>query len=425
MSTAGLQLLSAYLTPNDIPTKYKQHPLPPAEYFVGDEHQVFKYIVHHINSHGVRPTVDIVQHKTGMVLPPPEAAQFSHLHQEVTFRYQRMTVTKGMLEAEKLIKDDGVNPVEAIRMLQSHVSRAVRSLQNVASANEMIPQYMQYLHQLKVGAIPLMQSPYGSFNQFNHGAQQGDLISLVAPSGHGKSTIMLYLADWFYTTFGAHTLFASGEMSTYEIMSRLIAIKTKTPADIITSGLLSTAKQKNIEAEFKDLNDYVTIVDSQLSSTVEDVAVVCQQVQPNILFVDGAYLLKLGDPHFKGWERVKEVAESLKRDIAMQQELPVVASWQLTTEGSKAAKKGQVAGTESIGGSVAISQVSSIVIEQTVTNHITEDGDDVEVLRMTNTKNRNGKAGATWLTSFDYKLMDFAEISGVTVPPPPPEKKHG
>ena len=105
--------------------------------------------------------------------------------------------------------------------------------------------------------------------------------------------------------------------------------------------------------------------------------------------------------------------------------MPVFASWQLTTEGSKLAKKGQVAGTEAIGGSVAISQVSSIVIEQIVTDHLTEEGDEIPVLRMTNTKNRNGKAGATWLTAFDYDFMNFGEITGVTPMLPAPNSKNG
>lgn len=425
MATAGLRLLSAYLNPDDIPAKFKKQPLPPQQYFIGDEADVYNYIVQHVNAHGVRPTSEIVQNKTGMILPPPDAVQFSHLHQEVTYRHQRMTVTKGMLETEKLIKDDSIPPAEAITMLQTYISQAVRSFRNVAAANEAIPEYLEYLHKLKVGAIPLMQSPYLSFNKFNHGAQQGDLISLVAPSGHGKSTTMLYLADWFYREFGAHSLFASGEMSTFEIMSRLIAIRTKTPADIITSGLISSAKQSQIEKEFAGLKDYITIIDSQLSSTVEDLTVISQQVKPHILFVDGAYLLKTADSQFKGWERIKEVAESLKRDVAMAQEMPVFASWQLTTEGSKLAKKGQVAGTEAIGGSVAISQVSSIVIEQIVTDHLTEEGDEIPVLRMTNTKNRNGKAGATWLTAFDYDFMNFGEITGVTPMLPAPNSKNG
>ena len=426
MATAGFRLLASYLDHKNIPEKHSNISLLSADYFVGDESGVHKYILWHVNTHGVRPTRGIVQDKTGAVLPEPEGAQYSHYHTEVIKRYQRRTLTAGILAVEAIVKSDELNPAEAMTIMQGYLSRAARSLQHVTAVPDEIPKYLQYMHQLKIGAIPMMASPYPTFNLHSHGAHAGDLISVVAPSGHGKSTTCMYLADWFYNTFGAHALFVSAEMSTYECMSRLIALRTKTPANIITSGLITTNKEKQIVQEFEGMENYITLVDSQLSSTVEEVAVICQQVRPDVLIVDGAYLLGLQDTSFKGWERVKEVAESLKRDIAMAQGLPVVASWQLNTEGSKLAKKGHVAGTDAIGGSVAISQVSSIVIEQVITEHITEDGDEVEVLRMTNTKNRNGKPGATWLTDFNYNGMEFGEISGVTPPPPPKDKKkHG
>ena len=428
MATAGFRLLAAYLDQENIPEKQKKLSLLGADFFVGDELGVHSYVINHVNLHGVKPTAAIVQDKTGVLLPPGEGEQLGHYHTEVVKRFQRRTLTSGILAVESIVKTDSVDPAEAITIMQGYLSKAARSLQHVTAVSEELPHYLEYLHKLKIGAIPLMASPYQTFNQYSHGIHAGDLLSLVAPSGHGKSTTCMFLADWFYNQFGAHSLFVSAEMSVHECMSRLIALRTKTPASILTSGLIPTHIEKQIVEEFAPLDDYITLVDSQLSSTVEEVSVITQQVKPDVLIVDGAYLLGLQDTSFKGWERIKEVAECLKRDVAMAQGIPVVASWQLNTEGSKLAKKGQVAGTEAIGGSVAISQVSSIVIEQAITDHITEEGDEMEVLRMTNTKNRNGKPGATWLTDFNYDAMEFGEISGVTtpvLPPPSKGKKNG
>lgn len=86
------------------------------------------------------------------------------------------------------------------------------------------------------------------------------------------------------------------------------------------------------------------------------ITLLCHQLNPSAIFVDGAYLLKCEEKAGK-YEKIGEVCRELK-ELAMCCTAPVIASWQLNRE----SKKSKAIGIEHIAGADEIGQLSSIVL---------------------------------------------------------------
>jgi replicative DNA helicase len=79
-----------------------------------------------------------------------------------------------------------------------------------------------------------------------------------------------------------------------------------------------------------------------------------QEVSPTVLYVDGAYLLKISGKPKASWEIVKETAEFL-RQLAADLNIPIISTYQFNRKGKK--------GLDGIGGSDAVGQLAAIVIK--------------------------------------------------------------
>jgi len=149
------------------------------------------------------------------------------------------------------------------------------------------------------------------------------------------------------------------------------------------------------------------IVDGNLTATVKDVILLARQLRPDVVYVDGAYLLRHPSPKASNWERVKDNAEALKQQLAGELGIPVVASYQFNREAAK--KSMDATGLEHIGGSDAIGQIATIVLGLF-------EPDSVETLNQKHVdimKGRNGEMGGfdvNWIFD-DYPFMDFSQVA--------------
>lgn len=410
--TVGEDFVRAFVEADPADKKSYSVALPPLDFFWGEERTLWQYLASYMAKHGKRPPVSILETETGTLLAKHDKP-VEYLADKLRDRFQERTIKTAMLDSEALFKES--RPVsEVLDTLRAGLARTLLSSDNVYAVKDSVVDVFDQHKAILLGAQKVIRSPWSTFNENSVGALPQDLLSMVGPTGTGKTYHLLNFADHAYNVDDATSLLVSMEMGYLAIMSRIIAMRTKTPASIVTGQKVSTGQQANIKAHFADLaGDYMHIIDAQFSSTVSDVASVAQSLSPDIVIIDGAYLLDPTEKQNSKWEAVKAVAEGLKKEIGIPLNIPVVASWQLNTEGSKQAKKGGVAGTENVGGSGAISHASSVMLEMVKTEHLTPQGEEIDATRFTNTKNRDGHSGSKWLTGFDFKAMDFDELDEI------------
>ena len=98
------------------------------------------------------------------------------------------------------------------------------------------------------------------------------------------------------------------------------------------------------------------MVQGSLSDTVEGIGMKIRQEKPDVVYVDGAYLLQSKKNFPARWERIAHVAEHLKK-LATDFNIPIFASYQFNRKGA-----GDMA---NIGGSDSVGQLASIVLSLT------------------------------------------------------------
>jgi hypothetical protein len=156
--------------------------------------------------------------------------------------------------------------------------------------------------------------------------------------------------------------------------------------------------------ELETTHEKFWIIDGNLTAKVQDIVMLVHQMQPDVLYIDGAYLLQAEEKRLPRYERIASTLEVVKSEISTRLNIPCVLSYQFNKEGAK------TKALENIGGSDAIGQLCSCVLalyEKEVATIEYMVKKKVDIL-----KGRNGEEGEFFINwIFDTPpFMDFSEI---------------
>lgn len=262
------------------------------------------------------------------------------------------------------------------------------------------------------------------------GLSRGDMISLVARPGEGKSQLSLWFAlkQWRQ---GRVPLVFPLEMRALQCEQRLVAMDAKLSLSgvrVSPEGLSSTGQKKMLK-HFEELRKQPKpffIVDGNLMNlSVADALTLARLVQPDVIIFDGAYLLRLPNRRpAPRYERIAEVAESIKQDVALNLNLPVFCTWQLNRDAAKRRRRkprfetssepapqltDRIPTLEDIADSDAIGRVSSIVLAM-LDDETPEDLDAKAATKsLYVVKGRDGERGQ-YRIRWQFQPCDFREV---------------
>ena len=199
--------------------------------------------------------------------------------------------------------------------------------------------------------------PYG-FPYVDHisgGAQRGDVIVIAGRPGVGKSYLTTKIAD-SASKAGFNVLYLSLEMPVVQVARRFLALQAQLDGANLKAGRVSyfgMERAREILQHREDNFGWIKLLESNLYSKVEDVYLTVQEQNPDLLIVDGAYLLRFaGDGKMVRWDRISSVFEKLKH-LAMLRSIAILATVQFN--------KYSPGALEGVAGSDAISQLASVV----------------------------------------------------------------
>ena len=237
------------------------------------------------------------------------------------------------------------------------------------------------------------------------GVMPTDLVTVHAPSGTGKSWMMMHMMFAAHAT-GRKLLYIDMEMSKEETADRALALMLQVSADMVMTGKLNLGQfheAKRLVEEFKD-KPPIIFVDGDLRYGTRDLHAAIQLYKPDAIFVDGIYLMD-DDGSTKSnnsWELQKAVIDQLK-GINKKYKIPMVCSTQNINENrqTKSASMGNVAG-----GSTLVRH-SSLVMEIRVCES------NSNLFEMTVTKGRRAlRAGTIFYVKreLDTSTIEFHSI---------------
>jgi replicative DNA helicase len=244
---------------------------------------------------------------------------------------------------------------------------------------------------------------FRTMDEATSGLQPGQLIVIVAPPKTGKSTLALQIAINCHLN-NKVPMFMSFEMSNAEQKSRYYAMRARISHRRLMTGTLTTeeeARYLKIAASVENMEDKFWFVDSANGQTVSAVASKIQSKNPDIIFIDGTYLMidETGaDPGTP--QAITNITRSLKR-LAQKVNKPIVISTQALTWKMR---KGQVS-ADSIGYSSSFHQDADVIFGL---QREDEAVDDTRLLRVI--ASRNGGLSEVSLI-WDWDTGQFREIS--------------
>lgn len=222
---------------------------------------------------------------------------------------------------------------------------------------------------------------YEKIDEATAGLQGGQLVTVIAPPKTGKSQILLQTAINIHES-GHNVLFQSFEMSNTEQQTRHDAMRAKVSHNRMRRRSLTGPEKRSYQAmlqHMKGLSNQFTLSDAVHGITVSALAAKIDQVKPEVVFVDGVYLMhdeQTGESNTP--QALTNITRSLKR-LAQRLNIPVVISTQTLLWKMKGGK----VSADSIGYSSSFFQDSDVIIGL---EEIPED-DEVRELRIVASRN--------------------------------------
>ena len=334
------------------------------DWFQGTDAEAFQIIAPHVRAYGVFPKAEALK---GLQLPHAEEDAAYYLDKLVKFNIHSI-LAAGVQKAALSL--NAQSDLDALKGLQEVVLAAMR----VGAGNRIIDYagdgldlLMTHIDMQAKDMIKKVYTGWESLDQQTNGLAGGDVVSVIGRPANGKSFMLFWSALKVWEKDKVPLVF-SMEMNHLAVTERLAAMQSGLGLSVIKKGVMATTPKdtKLMLTNALSANQGgqpFWLVDGAMSATVDDVVMYANHLKPDIVYIDGAYLLRAAG-NLPRWERVTANMERLKGDVAEALGIPVMISYQFNRDAAKKMKKGESdeVGLEDIGYTDAVGQISSVVL---------------------------------------------------------------
>lgn len=204
--------------------------------------------------------------------------------------------------------------------MQSLISKAIKEIETASNQESGIT------------GIP---SGFTELDRVTAGWQKSDLIIIAARPGMGKTAFVLSLARNAAVKFNRPVAFFSLEMSSIQLVNRLISGETEITADKIRKGQLVNHEWEQLNAKIKPLTEAPLYIDDTPSLSVFELRAKCRRLvaekKVSMIIIDYLQLMVGGNDNRNGnrEQEISMISRSLKA-IAKELEVPIIALSQLS-----------------------------------------------------------------------------------------------
>ena len=364
---------------------------------------VYEHLLHYVITYDGAPTRMTVEGETGVDVgdPPQQPAQY-WLEKMRQFRLHA-AIESQMGEIQRFM--DAGNPDDAYAALE-HAVHEINEIGAVESARvttlaDGAQQVFDHYLAIQNGerGVPF---PWPTLNTSTYGMWPEALIVFAARSGIGKSWTLAKVGLHAWSQ-GHRPLFVTTELSQRVVASRLMSLHLAAPYNHINRGLMTTELENDFRAFLNapppNIDDFM-MIGGNFDFRFSTLAMAVQEAKPDILIVDGAYLLQTeGKDRF---DKAAGVFNELKK-LGKRFKIPIVTSTQFNRKAEL--DKESTMTLANIGLTDAAGWNADLVFAL----FQTEDMRKEKVMKIKNIKGRE-----TWIpdimANWNFDLMDFSEI---------------
>lgn len=302
-------------------------------FYVDENKVVWKFLVSHWEKYGEVPTAVTVKDNfpNYRLLSVDDTIEYL-TDQLVEYRKRQKTIEVVQDAAGAISNGDHNLAVELMSrgISQIYDGEVRRSNEYDLSANA-LERYDEYI-EVKSRPDGLLGLPTGFkvMDQATAGLQNGQLITIIAPPKTGKSVLAMQVAVNIHED-GAVPMFQSFEMTNREQQTRHDAMRAHISHNRLIRGKLKTAEEIKYHECLERLQEMhkFYLADSVTAMTVSALAAKIEKVKPDVVFLDGVYLMTDEDSGETNTPKaLTNITRSLKR-LAMRIEKPIVITTQV------------------------------------------------------------------------------------------------
>lgn len=264
------------------------------EFFEDEDHRAaFDFIIGYWTDYGNVPTPKVMREECDW-RPLDAEEDTSYLLDRLREQRKKSILSQAIMAAGAAIGED---PDEAILHMQhalTQVGTEISALKDenlVATWRERLGYYRE-LENLPNGlrGIP---TGFRTIDRATSGLQPEQLVTLIGPPKVGKSTCAMCIAIAAHD-YGKRPLFIGFEMSNEEQEARYDAIIAGISHQRLITGKLKESEWDLLEKMLslrKSLPEFILSADQTATSTLGGIAAKVEQYNPDLVIVDGAYML--------------------------------------------------------------------------------------------------------------------------------------
>jgi replicative DNA helicase len=331
------------------------------EWVVDDDlRRVWKFVREHYGKYSEVPTITTVKENfpNFNALKVEDTIEYL-IDQMIAFRRKTLTMQGASVVVSKLQHNDHD---EALMEMQKTISvvndQGIIGTTHIDLTKDPEKRFAEYE---AMGSSELLGIPTGfkNIDEATAGLQGGQLITVIAPPKTGKSQIALQVAINTHKT-GKVPMFQSFEMNNQEQTHRHDSMRSHISHARLRRGALDQIEELRYRDMLEDMSKLhpFHLVDAIGGLTVDALVAKIEQLKPDIVFVDGVYLMLdqvTGESNTP--QALTNITRGLKR-VAQKMKLPMV----ITTQTLLWKMRGGKVTADSIGYSSSFFQDSDVIL---------------------------------------------------------------
>ncbi|KAF0201851.1 MAG: replicative DNA [Bacteroidetes bacterium] len=186
----------------------------------------------------------------------------------------------------------------------------------------------------KPGQFSGIPSGFTELDRLTSGWQPSDLIIMAARPGMGKTAFVLTIARNVAVDFKKAVAVFSLEMSSVQLVTRLISAEAQLPGDKLRKGNLENYEWEQLNSKINNLIDAPLFIDDTPSLSIFELRAKCRRLKAQhdiqLVIIDYIQLMSAGLDRNNGnrEQEISAISRSLK-SLAKELSIPVIALSQL------------------------------------------------------------------------------------------------
>ena len=304
--------------------------------------ETYKFIQEYIDEYTEFPTAEILLEKFDTLKPDAQSINFNYALDEFSKQVMFRNIVNAFNSNQMMLED---NPKKALGMIMDDLNDVeilhdedVNQYDNGGLDRYEEWQRRSSIRKMGDGLIGI-RTPFHMVNVAGVGWQPGDLITTYARPTVGKTWLCCKLAADAVRS-GHKTLLVSTEMPTSAIALRMDVLLGHSLNYKLSHSALRNGKQID-EGEYKRFLEEVNFknllvcdhISGEDSISLPSITNLVRKYSPDVLIIDGVYLISTSDKNKAAWEQSHSLFYGLKT-MALSTNTTVIASTQATRDAS-------------------------------------------------------------------------------------------